>query len=791
MALKKSTFFLLLLLGFGSFLQAQVNLDFEAWESTNNGTKPTGWTTFDDQLPSSADETVKELSGGDQSEGASAAQLETIDIQSNVIPGFLIQTAEFNKRPTLINLDVQYDIKANDTAHVIAQLLEYDQAGNPSLVGIAGTLIPGSASLQSWESLIRPFQYQNNNTPDSIIFSIRSSRNNAQVGSQLSIDDLGFCRDTSALDSTVTRCGDNSNIDLVSLLGGSPLRGGIGTWIDVDNTNALNGDTLDLSQLGSGNYEFKYVTNLATCTPDTATLTLDLISAPAAGQSDSVLVCANENVDLINKLGGNPDNGGSWQDLDNSGALTNGTLNTANLSFGTNYSFRYTNSGNGCVDSATLTVELTESNAGQDSTILTCESTADFDLFSRLGGNPDKGGTWSDNDTTGALNDSTVDLSQLPEDSSFQFTYEVSTDGCSPDDATLTLETEAPLSPGESNTINACYNDTVDLFASLGGNPETGGTWSDVDNSGALSGSDFDASEAQDSMTYQFEYTLKSQTGCQASSMVTVNVSLKPDAGDDAFGGVVCETTDSIDMMNLLEGDPQPNGTWSDEENTGAVDENTGILDATQLEADSSYDFVYTIADTCGPDASAELTVNVEPSPNAGENSDTVVVCNTDDAIDLFSKLNGNPDEDGSWTDIDGSDGLFPDEGEFDPSAIEDSGVFRFRFRVNGNECDNDEAFVIVKVNDCEGDFIGNAADRVDLDVYPNPAQNRVTFETADKRANEIRVFDATGSLVRQKAFDAEKVSINVNSWGEGLYIYHLTGDKGQMLSVDKFTIER
>jgi gliding motility-associated-like protein len=65
-----------------------------------------------------------------------------------------------------------------------------------------------------------------------------------------------------------------------------------------------------------------------------------------------------------------------------------------------------------------------------------------------------------------------------------------------------------------------------DLFAQLGGTPDSGGTWTDDDNSGALAGSTFDPGTAGNG-TYSFTYQVDGTgpcTGQSVTAVVTVEV---------------------------------------------------------------------------------------------------------------------------------------------------------------------------------------------------------------------------------------------------------------------------
>lgn len=59
------------------------------------------------------------------------------------------------------------------------------------------------------------------------------------------------------------------------------------------------------------------------------------------------------------------------------------------------------------------------------------------------------------------------------------------------------------------------------------------------------------------------------------------------------------------------------------------------------------------------------------------------------------------------------------------------------------------------------------------LSVFPNPATDFLTFETAETGVNRIlRIFDLNGREVKNVRFDNQKVTLNINSLSEGHYSY-------------------
>ncbi len=182
------------------------------------------------------------------------------------------------------------------------------------------------------------------------------------------------------------------------------------------------------------------------------------------GQSISV------KMELFDSLGGAPDTGGTWNP-----ALVSGT-GVFNPSVDPAGIYTYTVSNAPCQDAtATVTVTITPPpNAGTNGAVTFCETALPVDLFDSLGGTPDIGGTWSPilASGTGFFN---PDL-----DAAGTYTYTVTgTDPCEDATATVTVTILPPPTAGTDGAVNFCGNGTAaDLFDSLGGTPDSGGTWS-------------------------------------------------------------------------------------------------------------------------------------------------------------------------------------------------------------------------------------------------------------------------------------------------------------------------
>ena len=216
-----------------------------------------------------------------------------------------------------------------------------------------------------------------------------------------------------------------------------------------------------------------------------ATVSITINSCPEAGNNGVLSLCENSvptNADLFNALGGTPDTGGTWVDNGDS-------------------TFTYTVSASlPCTQDASATVFVSytmEPDAGTNGSLVICEgdNVTTSQLFARLGGTPDTGGTWSP-----ALAGAGT------------YTYTVAaTAPCSADaTAQIVVTEQAAPDAGSNGTLTICEGDTVNasqLFAQLGGIPDTGGTWSP-----ALAGAG------------TYTYTVAATAPCSADATAEVEV---------------------------------------------------------------------------------------------------------------------------------------------------------------------------------------------------------------------------------------------------------------------------
>ncbi len=506
------------------------------------------------------------------------------------------------------------------------------------------------------------------------------------------------------LDNTVPTCNTNASFDLFASLLGSPDVGG--TWSQLTGTtpSTITGNNVDLNGAVAGTYTFQYtVTGVAPCGNDVSIITVNVNDTANAGLDNSVTACNTETAfDLFASLLGVPDAGGIWSDMDGSGAvITGNTVDLSTLAPGT-YRYQYTIAGTApCpndVSIVTVNVINTVPDAGSDNTVAACNSDAAFDLFASLAGSPDPGGVWSDVDGSSAvISGNTVNLTTLAA-GTFHYLYTVTAGACGTASAIVTVNINDTPDAGTNNTVPACNtNASFNLFASLSGSPNVGGTWSQLTGTtpSIITGNNVDLNGAT-AGTYTFQYTVIGAAPCPNDvAIVTVNVSDSPNAGLDN-SVTACSTETAFDLFASLLGTPDPGGVWSDVDGSGAVI--TGNTVNVSTLTPGAYRYQYTVTGTapCSNDVSI-VTVNViNSAPDAGSDK-TVAACNSDSAFDLFANLNGSPDPGGVWSDVDASGAVISGNNvNLTTLAV---GTYRFLYTITAGTCGTASATVTVNIS--------------------------------------------------------------------------------------------
>jgi gliding motility-associated-like protein len=329
---------------------------------------------------------------------------------------------------------------------------------------------------------------------------------------------------------------------------------------------------------------------------------------------------------------------------------------------------------------ATDCVTITVDNAvdpGTDGSVAVCADGAPISLFGQLGGTPNTGGTWI------APNAAAHSGTFIPgADPAGVYTYTVTgTGACGSSSATstVTVAVASVADAGTNSALTVCSMDgPLDLFATLGGAPQTGGVWT---GPSAVVGGQFDPATMS---AGAYTYTVTGTAPCpDATATVSVTINTPPDPGTD--GAITLCTSDAaVDLFAQLGGTPDAGGVW-----TGPSAVVGGQFDPATMSAGA---YTYTVTGTAPcPNASAIVTVTINMPPNAGVGG-TITLCSSDAPAALFGQLGGTPDPGGTWS---GPSAV--NAGMIDPATMS-AGVYTYT--VTGTApCPDATATVSVTIN--------------------------------------------------------------------------------------------
>ena len=389
-------------------------------------------------------------------------------------------------------------------------------------------------------------------------------------------------------------CANNDNIPTV----GDLVASGNNNWYLSESSAS----PLDLNTpLIDGNTYFATIIDPPCESESRLIVTVEIIFQNSAGTNGALEICEDDTIiyDLFDSLNGSPDTGGTWSPALNSGT---GIFDPALDTEGT---YTYTVASNNvlCEDaSATVTVSIIPPpNAGTDGTLEICENdTNTYDLFDSLNGSPDSGGAW-----TPALNSGTgIFDPALDTQGTYTYTVASSNPICNSVSASVIVSFETPPNPGSDGALEICEDDTTiyDLFDSLNGSPDTGGTWSPALNSGT---GIFDPTlDAEGTYTYT---VASNNVLCEdASATVIVSIIPPPNAGTDGTLEICENDTNTYDLFDSLNGSPDSSGAW-----TPALNSGTGIFDPA-IDAQGTYTYTVEQNDCMQVDSSEVLIILID-----------------------------------------------------------------------------------------------------------------------------------------------------------------------------------
>ncbi|MBP6697946.1 MAG: gliding motility-associated C-terminal domain-containing protein [Flavobacteriales bacterium] len=444
------------------------------------------------------------------------------------------------------------------------------------------------------------------------------------------------------LPGSITLCATDGPADLFAQLNGTPDAGG--SWT---GPSPVVGGQYDPANMNPGVYTYTIVVP-PPCVSVNSTVTVSEVQPPDAGLDDALTLCiSSPPTGLFASLGGSPDAGGSW--IDANGNAHSGTFNPANDPAGV---YTYTVSGTAPCPSASAVVTVSVvalPDAGLPGSITLCTTDGPTDLFAQLNGTPDAGGTWTD--PNGVAQTNQIDPASDP---AGIYTYTIAVPPpCVSVTSTVTVSLATPPDAGSDGAITLCISSpATGLFASLGGSPDAGGTWTDP-NGVAHSGS-FDPAN---DVIGDYTYTVNGTAPCPSDlAVVTVSVVSLPDPG--LPGAITWCTTDPIgDLFAQLGGTPDAGGSWTDPNG----DPFSGTFDPA-ADAPGTYTYTITVPPPC-VSVTSTVAVAISTPPDPGIDG-SLTLCISSPSEDLFASLGGSPDLGGTWTDPNG----VTHSGTFDPS---------------------------------------------------------------------------------------------------------------------------
>lgn len=239
--------------------------------------------------------------------------------------------------------------------------------------------------------------------------------------------------------------------------------------------------------------------------------------------------------------------------------IASGTIScTAPGADGSGYRVRVASSSPLEVSAASAEIlQFANPNAGMSTAMSLCGISASLDLTNILNGSPDAGGVWTIVAGTGILVGPDGPYIGLTYGSNI-LEYTVDLAGCTAS-TQVTVNCVEPPNAGVNTVLLVCSSGTpVDMFMSLNGSPQSGGSWTAPN--GAIIGNMFDPSVDPSGM---YIYTVVGDPSCtNASATLLITLVQAPNAGSNA-SVAICASDAPFAMISQLLGSPAPGGTWT------------------------------------------------------------------------------------------------------------------------------------------------------------------------------------------------------------------------------------
>ena len=115
---------------------------------------------------------------------------------------------------------------------------------------------------------------------------------------------------------------------------------------------------------------------------------------------------------------------------------------------------------------------------------------------------------------------------------------------------------------------------------------------------------------------------------------------------------------------------------------------------------------------------------------------------------------------------------------------LESGGVLGDANAANDQSCHNVTFSVNAGLND-----VTSAAQS--LKVYPNPAKDVINFSIEGNVAKTISIMDITGRNIEVVNMTSNDTQININNYNNGIYLYQIKSEGGQVIKSGKFNVSK
>lgn len=473
--------------------------------------------------------------------------------------------------------------------------------------------------------------------------------------------------------------------------------------------------------------------------------------SPEAGEDNEIALCNDGTpLDLADYLSEGHDEGGTWEDVDTTGALTGSMLATAGLPGGT-YTFEYSVASLcGVTDTAAITVVLTSIPA-----MPVVEEVNDLCEGSdiQLSATAVAGGTYEWNGPDGFTSDEQNPLIEnATVAASGTYTLMVTVNDCVSPVASVEVDVQSAANAGEDATALICNDGSVIALEDyLDEEHDNGGTWTDLDGTGALVGGTLDL-DGLEAGTYQFAYTVVNACNSTDEATLTITLNDIPATPDVSVSGPVCEGGDVQLSATQVTGAVY---LWTGPDNFTS-DEQNPLIDGATPSASGTYSLVVTVNGCASPSVSVNAVVN--PAPQFTLEGDDAL-CEGQTGVIMIVPSNFDADSAGY-------------EWYYNGELLEDVTAATIEITENGTY------EVIVDANGCtaSSEFVVSANSNAFEVVLENGCVN---YDYIIEVVNFEEITGATVSWTGPEGFMATGPSATITGLGSGDYVATVTNDEG------------